>query len=48
MSKYQQFSLMKKCSGVEKSLMRYASNKNEEIRILKTLLALRQDEVIIE
>lgn len=48
MSKYKEFPLMRKCNGVEKSLLRYSANKNEEIRILKTLLSLRQDELIAE
>ncbi len=48
MSKYQEFSLMRKCNGVEKSLLRYSKDLSEEIRILKTLLSLRQDESIAE
>lgn len=48
MDKYKSFPLMKKCNGVEKALLRYSSDKNEEKRILKTLLMLRENEVIAE
>lgn len=43
MTDYKSFSTMKKCSAIDKSLLRYAKDKNEEITILKTLLALRTD-----
>lgn len=39
---YKSFSLGRKLLGVEKALSRYSIDKQEEIRILKTLLLMRE------
>lgn len=41
MTDIKDFSVMKKCLAVEKTLLRYSSDTQEEIRILETLLNLR-------